>query len=232
MYRMHSLLPDHFSFRRHIDNGKLTERDFPGVMAANVHNLYAHVPFEDVVYSLATSHAGALVLHNFPSALRKLNKKNLPPQEPILVDLATIDVLRDRERGVPRYCAFRRHFGLRVPKTFEELTDNPEWQRELKEIYGSVEKIDLLVGSLTEKRPPGFGFSDTAFRVFILMASRRLKSDRFFSTDFKPEVYTPAGFEWVKEQTLRSVLERHCPALRPRFAELRNIFFPWDRPGS
>jgi hypothetical protein len=232
IYRMHSLLPDHFSFRRHTDDGKLTERDFPGVMAANVHNLYEHVPFEDVVYSLATSHAGALVLHNFPSALRKLNKRNLPPQEPIFADLATIDVLRDRERGVPRYCAFRRHFGLRVPKTFEKLTDNPEWRRELKDIYGSVEEVDLLVGSLAEKRPPGFGFSDTAFRVFILMASRRLKSDRFFSADFTPAVYTPAGFEWVKEQTLRSVMERHCPALRPRFAELRNIFFPWDRAGS
>jgi len=28
------------------------------------------------------------------------------------------------------------------------------------------------------------GFSDTAFRVFILMASRRLKSDRFFTRDY------------------------------------------------
>ena len=46
--------------------------------------------------------------------------------------------------------------------------------------------------------PPGFGFSDTAFRVFILMASRRLKSDRFFTDDFRPEVYTQAGFAWVR----------------------------------
>jgi hypothetical protein len=232
IYRMHSLLPDHFSFRRHKDDGKLTERDFPGVMAANAHNLYAHVPFEDVVYSLATSNAGALVLHNFPSALRRLNKKDIPPQEPISVDLATIDLLRDRERGVPRYCAFRRHFGLRAPKTFEELTDNVEWQRELKDVYSTVEKVDLLVGTLAEKRPPGFGFSDTAFRVFTLMASRRLKSDRFFSTDFTPEVYTPAGIQWVKEQNLRSVIERHCPSVRSQFAELRNVFFLWDRAGS
>ena len=35
--------------------------------------------------------------------------------------------------------------------------------------------------------PTGFGFSDTAFRVFILMASRRLKSDRFFTTDWRTE---------------------------------------------
>jgi hypothetical protein len=232
VYRMHSLLPDHFSFRRHTDDGTLTERDFPGVAAAGVHDLYTHVAFEDVVYSLATSNAGALVLHNFPSALRRLNKKNIPPQEPIFIDLAAVDLLRDRERGVPRYCAFRKLFGMRVPTTFEELTDNPEWRRELKEVYGDVEKVDLLVGTLVEKGPPGFGFSDTAFRVFILMASRRLKSDRFFSTDFTPEVYTPPGFQWIKDNNLRSVLERHCPPLRPHFTELRNVFFPWDKAGG
>ena len=48
-------------------------------------------------------------------------------------------------------------------------------------------------GLYAEPPPAGFGFSDTAFRIFILMASRRLKSDRFFTTDFRPEVYTPRG---------------------------------------
>ncbi len=229
VYRMHSLLPDHFSFRRHADDTQLAERDFKGVTAAEVHTLYDAVPFDDAVYSLASSNVGALVLHNYPAGLRRLNKKDLPPEEPIFVDLATVDVLRDRERGVPRYCAFRRHFGMRVPKTFEELTDNTEWQRELKKVYGTVDKVDLLVGTLAEKKPPDFGFSDTAFRVFILMASGRIKSDRFFTTDFTPEVYTPAGFAWIKENTLRSVLERHCPALRPHFADLRNVFCPWDK---
>ena len=38
----------------------------------------------------------------------------------------------------------------------------------------------LMVGLFAEPKPPGFGFSDTAFRIFILMVSRRLKSDRFF----------------------------------------------------
>ena len=63
--------------------------------------LYAKVPYEDVLYSLATSHAGQLVLHNYPQGLRRLHKK-----DDIFVDVASIDVLRDRERGVPRYCAF------------------------------------------------------------------------------------------------------------------------------
>jgi hypothetical protein len=81
----------------------------------------------------------------------------------------------------------------------------------------------------SEEKPPGFGFSDTAFRIFILMASRRLKSDRFFTTDFRPEVYTPAGFAWVQDNSLRAVLERHVPQLRPHFANIRNVYFPWDK---
>lgn len=228
-YRMHSLIPDRFSFRRHEDDSNVAECDFADVMAAGVHELYRDVRFDDAIYSLATSNVGALTLHNFPNALRRLNKKDLPPEEGIYIDLAAIDLVRDRERGVPRYCAFRKLFGMRVPRSFGELTDNPQWQRELAEIYGDVGKVDLLVGTLVEKCPPGFGFSDTAFRVFVLMASRRLKSDRFFTADFTPEVYTPAGFEWVKDNNLRSVLTRHCPSLQPHFADLRNVFFPWDK---
>ena len=100
--------------------------------------------------------------------------KNDPATANVFIDIASVDIFRDRERGVPRYCAFRRHLGMFVPKTFEELTDDPQWQAELREVYGDVERVDLLVGTLAESKssrngtPPGFGFSDTAFRIFIL----------------------------------------------------------------
>ena len=224
VYRMHSLLPDEFSFRRHKDDGEIVKCDFLAVAGGGARGLYANVPFDDVLYSFATSHPGALVLHNYPIGLRKLPKK-----EGLYLDIASTDVLRDRERGVPRYCEFRRHLGMRVPKTFAQLTSNEEWQRELAEVYKSVEQVDLLVGMHCETAPPGFGFSDTAFRIFILLASRRLKSDRFFTGDFTPEVYTPAGFAWVRDNSMRAVLERHLPQLRPHFANARNVFFPWDK---
>ena len=224
VYRMHSLLPDAFSFRRHQDGGEIAACDFMAVAGGSVRDLYGRVPYDDVLYSLATSHPGALVLHNYPNGLRKLHKKDA-----IFLDIAATDVLRDRERGVPRYCAFRRHLGMRVPKSFADLTSNPDWQRELAAIYKSVEQVDLLVGLHCETPPPGFGFSDTAFRIFILMASRRLKSDRFFTADFAPKVYTPAGFAWIQDNNMRSVLERPLPHMRPHFANVRNVFFPWDK---
>ena len=190
--------------------------------------VYGKVGFDNAVYSLATSRPGALVLHNFPNTLRKLNKK---AEDGIFVDVAATDILRDRERGVPRYCAFRRHFNMSVPKNFADLTDNPVWQSELEDVYSDVEDVDLLVGMHCEKAPPDFGFSDTAFRVFILMATRRLKSDRFFTTDFTPEVYTPIGMDWIADNSFRTVLSRHLPQLRPHFADRRNVFFPWSEKG-
>jgi len=151
--------------------------------------------------------------------------------------VAAVDILRDRERGVPRYCQFRRLIGMSAPRSFDELTTNPQWRAEVAAVYADVEDVDLLVGTLCESQaspgtPPGFGFSDTVFRIFILMASRRLKSDRFYTTDFTPAVYTPPGFAWVADNSMRTVLERHCPALAPLFADRRNVFFPWSLGGA
>ncbi|MDB5471549.1 MAG: peroxidase [Caulobacter sp.] len=231
-YRMHPLMPDDYDFRRHGNDATITKRNLIGVARGRVSDLYKEVDFTDVLYSLATSHPGALCLHNYPNTLRELPPKRASD---VLTDLAATDILRDRERGVPRYCEFRRHMGMRVPKTFADLTDNKDWQKELKEIYGDVKKVDLLVGTLAESQcsrngtPPGFGFSDTAFRIFILMATRRIKSDRFFGEDFNAKVYTPAGFAWVRDNGMRDVMRRHAPELAAHFADARSMFFPWAK---
>ena len=96
------------------------------------------------------------------------------------VDLATIDILRDRERGVPRYNQFRRLLRLKPAKTIDDITTNKEHVASMKEIYGNdVEKVDFLIGCLAEEpRPPGFGFSETQFVLFLMMASRRIEADR------------------------------------------------------
>jgi hypothetical protein len=33
----------------------------------------------------------------------------------------------------------------------------------------------------------------------------------------------------VRDNSLRTVLERHVPELRAHFANVRNVFFPWDK---
>jgi hypothetical protein len=120
-----------------------------------------------------------------------------------------------------------------VPQSFDELTDNPTWAKEISEVYnGDIDRVDLTVGMFAERRPEGFAFSDTAFRIFILMASRRLNSDRFFTKDFTPTVYTPEGLHWIDDTSMRTVLLRHFPQLRSSLRASDNAFGLWQRTGG
>jgi len=141
--------------------------------------------------------------------------------------------MRCRELGVPRYTRFRELLHLRPVTTFEELTDNPEWREEIRRVYNNdIDTVDLIVGLFAEKPPKGFGFSDTAFRIFVLMASRRLNSDRFFTTDFTEDVYSKVGMDWIADSTLSTVLLRHFPSLAPALNGVNNTFAPWKAKGA
>ena len=227
VYRMHPLIPDDITFRSLGDDSVLQERTLREVGALDVRARLDEMPMTDVFYSFGRAHPGAITLHNYPRFLQHFKRPDGSE-----LDLAATDVLRTRERGVPRYNQFRRLLHLKPVESFRELTDNPQWAAELEEVYGDVERVDHMVGMYAEPKPKGFGFSDTAFRVFILMASRRLKSDRFFTRDYRPEVYTKAGLDWVEENTMRSVLLRHFPELEPALRGVENPFAPWRAVGG
>jgi len=129
---------------------------------------------------------------------------------------------------VPRYNEFRRLLHLRPADDFEDLTDDRELVDRLRRLYGDVERMDVIVGMFAEQPPRGFAFSDTAFRIFILMASRRINSDRFLTDDYTASTYTQAGIDWIEGTRFVDVLQRHYPALGPSLRELENGFKPWS----
>ena len=228
VYRMHPLLPDQLSFRSVTDDTSLLETTFPEVAFANARPALENVSLTNALYSFGTMHPGAITLHNFPRTLQRLTDL-----EGNLNDVAAIDVLRIRERGVPRYNDFRELLHKPRLHSFDQLSDNPEWVAQLRRVYNDdIDAVDLMIGLFAEPLPPGFGFSDTAFRIFILMASRRLKSDRFFTTDFSPRVYTQTGMDWIADNTFVSVLLRHAPGLGPALSRVDNAFAPWPKTGQ
>jgi hypothetical protein len=228
VYRMHPLIPDDYTFYALADDRVLQQRTFDEVNALHVRECLQQIPLADALYSFGVANPGAITLHNFPRSLQQFNR---PDGE--VLDLATIDIVRARERGVPRYNEFRRLFHLEAAETFEEMTGgDAAMAAELQRVYGDVERVDLMIGLFAEPKPKGFGFSDTAFRVFILMASRRLEADRFFTDDYRPEVYTKAGIDWVDSNSMRTVLLRHCPELAPSLEGVANPFAPWNRPAA
>ncbi len=225
VYRMHPLIPDDFSFRAVAGDTLLQERAFPQIAGPHALGLMAEVAMPDLLYSFGIAHPGAITLHNFPRALQHFER----PDGGVM-DLAATDILRSRELGVPRYNQFRKLLHLPPVKTFEAMTVNPTWAEELRRVYdGDVDRVDLTVGMYAENPPRGFGFSDTAFRIFVLMASRRLNSDRFFTVDYTPRVYTQIGLDWIADNDMSSVLLRHYPALWPALRGVKNAFAPWSR---
>ena len=188
-------MPDDYTIRSAANGAELGQFELPELSGRRGVELLARFNPADLFYSFGVAHPGAVRLHNYPRTLQNLVQDNGER-----FDLGTVDILRDRERGVPRYNQFRRLLHKSPVKSFEELTDNPEWAAEIKRVYNNdLEKVDTMVGLMAEPLPEGFGFSDTAFRIFLLMASRRLKSDRFLSKDYRPEVYTKQGIDWVEE---------------------------------
>jgi hypothetical protein len=85
--------------------------------------------------------------------------------------------------------------------------------------------------------------------VFILNASRRLYSDRFLTSSFRPEFYTMLGVDWVNNNgpvamyeprpvnghkhqpvsPLKRVLLRTIPELKPELDQVVDAFDPWAR---
>ena len=112
------------------------------------HNLHdtSQLPQRDASFGI--THPGAVTLHNCTHFLRQLVKPNGEA-----FDLAAVDILRDRERGVPRYNRFRELIGRGRVNSFEEITSNPQGVKELKEVYENIENNSMV--SVLKRHYPG-----------------------------------------------------------------------------
>ncbi|MEZ5855482.1 MAG: peroxidase family protein [Hyphomicrobiaceae bacterium] len=314
VYRLHSLVPDLIEMRRHDDDPNRIVAKVP-VVATRHGNATLEMRRRGVAdwgLSLGRQRLGLLGLENAPRFLQNLELPGRLDGTPTRkIDVIALDILRDRERGIPRFNEFRRQYGLRSLTSFDDFieqslkakkaaqslspTEAKELARQerlaasLREIYGThvcdetkvitgaqrwqtpsgarqpitdclghrhadrvdnIEDLDLFVGWHAETtRPHGFAISETQFQVFILNASRRLYSDRFFTSSFRPEFYSTLGLKWVQENgpdgrvmekgnpngqarevsPLKRVLMRTVPDLAPELANVVNAFDPWAR---
>jgi hypothetical protein len=311
VYRLHPMVPDLLEYRDLSQPDRIIQK-MPVVNSfrKKATPIMEHTGLANWALSMGRQRLGALTLLNHPQFLQ-----NLPIDDKGgHIDVVALDIIRDRERGIPRFNEFRRQYGLRTLTGFDDFIDkrleeesaknDPAKQRELerqrdivaklREVYGShichkfrivnakeepnkitnaqinedgtpiddclgwpdgtkvdnIEDLDTVVGWLAESvRPHGFAISETQFQVFILNASRRLFSDRFFTSSFRPEFYTHLGVEWVMnngpagqcvERTwlvfhkvdrspLKCVLRRTIPELEKELEHVVNVFDPWAR---
>ncbi|OOG25421.1 oxygenase [Thioalkalivibrio denitrificans] len=296
VYRLHPLVPDLLEYRSW-DDPNAIRKQVPVIstIRAQATPAIQSGGLGDWGVTLGRQRLGALTLQNHPNFLQNLPMPRLD-SETRQIDVAALDLIRDRERGVPRFNEFRRQYGLKSLTSFDDFVDrrlpadSPERQRQeqlvvkLRDIYGqhrcddskvitavqrlngrpvtdclghpdgtlvdNVEDVDTVVGWLAEStRPHGFAISETQFTVFILNASRRLFSDRFFTSSFRPEFYTHFGIAWVNDNgpdgkvmeavgpdgheqevsPMKRVLLRTVPELEDELRDVVNAFDPWAR---
>ncbi|NND93138.1 MAG: oxygenase [Granulosicoccus sp.] len=247
VYRLHALVPDLIEFRSS-DNPDAIVQKIPvlDTVRAGATSLMHQNGLDAWALSMGRQRLGLLHLRNLPLFLQNLPMPHIPSASGKL-DIPALDILRDRERGIPRFNEFRRQIGLKTLTSFDDFIDirndpsdprrqqQQETVRRLREIYGThvcdaskiisvvqrddsgnfindchgnpngsvvdnIEDVDNVVGWLAEyTRPHGFAISETQFHVFIINASRRLFSDRFFTSSFRPEFYSHAGYNWVQD---------------------------------
>jgi hypothetical protein len=227
VYRMHPLLPDTIAIKNASTNMTMATFTLQDARMAGARTIEDTYGMRNVVYSFGTQNPGALVLANYPAVLQAL------PLPTGIVDMGAIDVLRDRERGIPRYNDFRQQLRLPRVASIEALTDDPALRAALHKVYGdgvdAIDRVDALVGTFGEAtRPSCYGFGETLFQVFTEMATRRLQADRFFTKDFNATTYTAEGIQWVADASMKTVLLRANPSLRTTgLATSSNAFYPW-----
>ena len=298
VYRLHSLVPDLIELRHWDADPNRIAAKVPVIetFRAKATGALAEQGAADWALSMGRQRLGLLTLGNSPAFLQNLPLPRLQSSTG-KIDVAALDLIRDREHGVPRFNEFRRQYGLRQLTSYDDFidarlpADSPERARQqqviadLRSIYGqhrcdaskvitaaqknldgspindclgkpdgslvdNIEDVDTVVGWLAEfTRPHGYAISETQFQVFILNASRRLFSDRFFTSSFRPEFYGKLGVEWVNNNgptgkqfepresnghrvevsPFKRVLLRTVPELAPELAGVVNAFDPWAR---
>jgi hypothetical protein len=305
VYRLHAMVPDVLEYRdfddpNHIRRNIPVSDTFRGKatvwMQGGENDNERGEGLANWALTMGRQRAGKLTLQNHPQFLQNLSPMPKSRTESGMLDVAALDLIRDRERGVPRFNEFRRQYGLKPLKSFDDFIeqqlpmDSPirhEQERFallLRHIYGThecneqtspissaqaisdpenndclgqkkgtvdnIEDLDTVVGWLAEPvRPHGFAISETQFQVFILNASRRLFSDRFFTSSFRPEFYSHLGMQWVIQNgpegekleqhysnghqvelsPMKQVLLRTIPALKHELRHVVNVFDPWCR---
>jgi hypothetical protein len=229
VYRMHPLIPDTIDIYDH-GTSKVVKTVGPQdlIFEKSPSINLTHKRQLDFIYSLGMNKSGSLSLHNYPTFLR-----NLTMPDGRTLDMAMVEIYRDRERSIQKYNDFRETFLLKRFKSFEELTTDSQLVTELKQAYpGGIDDMDALVGFWLEPKPDGMLFGETIYAVFTTQTPRRTYEDRFLSEYFTAEHYTDWGIKYTDSITMSQILIRHYPELTANLTPLTNPFIPWNLPSQ
>lgn len=132
-------------------------------------------------------------------------------------DLASLNLQRGRDHGLPGYNEVRRNFGLRPARDFSDITPNRDLQEAFEEVYDSVEDVDVWVGGLAEPHVRGALVGETVGAVLRDQFLRLRDGDRFWYQNHLDRELQ----RLIETQTLAKIIRRNTDISR----EISDV--PW-----
>lgn len=123
-----------------------------------------------------------------------------------ITDLASLNIQRGRDLGLPSYNEMREALGLAPADTFSDISSDPEVAARLEEAYGNVDLVDLWVGGLSEDHVEGGMVGELLATVLIDQFERVRDGDPFWSQNSD---LPAAELEALGSTRLSDVIERN-----------------------
>jgi hypothetical protein len=124
-------------------------------------------------------------------------------------DLASLNIQRGREHGLPDYNSVRVAYGLSPVTSFAQISSNPDVQHALASAYGNVNDIDLWVGGLAEDHMPEAMVGKTINAVLTDQFTRVRDGDRFWYQNDPFFIYQKDLMKQIEKTTLSDVIKRN-----------------------
>lgn len=120
-------------------------------------------------------------------------------------DLASLNIQRGRDHGLPCYNDIRVAFGLPPAATFDDVNPEPIVSGRLAAVYNTPSDIDAWVGLLAEPHASGAMVGETLKRVLIEQFTCLRDGDAFWYQGY----LTPALVSTVESTTLADIIRRN-----------------------
>ncbi len=124
VYRLHSLVPDLIEYRElNKDPNQIAQKiAVINTFEGKATDAMRSRGMANWALSMGRQRLGLLTLHNIPQFLQNITLPRLDTSTQ-QIDIAALDLIRDREHGVPRFNEFRRQYGLRQLTSFDDFMD-------------------------------------------------------------------------------------------------------------
>ena len=96
------------------------------------------------------------------------------------LDLASVNIQRGRDHGLPSFNKVRESYGMPALESFSQLSGDPKVAQALESVYQSPAELDPWVGFLAEQHEAGSSVGPTLKKVLVDQFSRLRDGDRFF----------------------------------------------------